>query len=351
MKRIVVYVSDHGYGHAARVISLLREFKNNNHEIIVKNSNAFHFLKKSLPKTKVIHSQTDVGPLTNISEKSDSEKTFKLYADWIKNEKKWIANEIDYFKNKKLDLVISDISPMGIRFAKKINVPSVTIANFTWIDILEKFSFNKNKEKILDWLNDSYEMTDLGIKLPLHMNLKGLKKTKKSSLLCRDITTTRKELLKKLNLNYKPITVYLGKNFHSKINIITNESKPIVQILENNAKIDRKIIKNFTEAQNIISASNLVIAKPGYSIISECINFRCPILLIPRKNYPEDELLCKTSKKLGIATILDLERENYTIKVPTFNFQELKNKIKEHQIKKIEKLPKASVLINEFLTR
>ena len=183
MKRIVVYVSDHGYGHAARTISLLREFKNDNHEIIVKNSNAFNFLQKSLPETKLINSKTDVGPLTNISTKLDSEKTFKLYLDWIKNEKKWLRNELDYFKNKKPDLVISDISPMGIRFANKIKIPSVTIANFTWIDILKKLPFHTNKKQILSWLHDSFGMANLGIKTPLSMNLEGLTKIKKSSLL------------------------------------------------------------------------------------------------------------------------------------------------------------------------
>ena len=71
----------------------------------------------------MINSQTDVGPITNIfTEKSSHEKSFNLYSDWISKEKKWIRNEIDYFKNKKIDLVISDISPMGIRFAKKIHV-------------------------------------------------------------------------------------------------------------------------------------------------------------------------------------------------------------------------------------
>ncbi|KAF6245788.1 glycosyltransferase family protein [Nitrosopumilus sp. b2] len=351
MKRIVVYVSDHGYGHAARAISLLREFKSDNYEIIIKNSNAFNFLKKSLPETRVINWKTDVGPITNISKKTDSENTFKFYSNWIKNEKKWLSHELDFFKNKKLDLVISDISPMGIRFAKKINVPSITVANFTWNDILKKFPSDKRKEEILDWLCNSFGMTDLAIKTPLSMELDGLKNPKKSSLLCRSITTTQKQLFKKLFLNHKPITVYLGSNFQSKINISTNKSNPLVQIINNDVKTEKKTIKNFTEVQNIISISNFVISKPGYGIISECINSRCPIFLIPRKNYPEDELLCKISKKLGIATVLDLKQENYVLQVPTIDFNKLKNNIDENQIKKIEKLPHVSKIIHEFLSK
>ena len=119
---------------------------------------------------------------------------------------------------------------------------------------------------------------------------------------------------------------------------------------KNDIKIDGRIIK-YQEAQNIINTSNLVIAKPGYGVISECINYRCPILLIPNNNYPEHEVLCIQSKKLGIATILDVNLENNTIVIPQFFPHDLKNKIQENQIKKIEKLPKASALIKEFLTR
>ena len=350
MKRIIVYVSDHGYGHAARTIGLLRQFKLDD-EIIVKNSNAFNFIKKSLPEIKVIHSQTDVGPISNLfSENSDSEKTFNLYSNWIKNEKKWIANEINYFKNKKIDLVISDISPMGIRFAKKLGIPSITIANFTWIDILNKLPYHKNKENIIEWLTESYEKVDLGIKLPLSMDLIGLKKIKKASLLYRSVTLSNDKLLKKLNLRTKPITIYLGNHNKPKIKITNNGSKSnIIEILSNDLKINNKIFNYSTEAQNIISASNLVIAKPGYSILSECINSRCPILLIPRKNYPEDHTLCEQSKQLGIGTILKINPRDPVIKLEKFNLLELKNNINDNKIKKLYDYPKASDIIQEFL--
>ncbi len=351
MKRIVIYVSDHGFGHASRVIGLVRQLQQRNCEIIIKNSNAYDFLKSHLPNNKIIKLKTDVGPISDIfSNNPDYEKTFSLYDNWINDQQKWLNKEIKFYKNKKIDLIISDISPISIKLANILHIPSVTIANFTWIDILEKFPHNKNKNKILNWLKDSSEMTDLCIKTPLHMKLNGMKRTKKCSLLCRNITKSNKDILKKLKLNHKPITVYFGNNSLPKINITTNKLKTnIIYLLQNNIKINNKIIKNREESQNIISASNLVISKPGYSIISECINSLCPIFLIPRKNYPEDKVLYEQSKKLGIAQILDLEKENNSIKITEFNFKELRNNIKVEQIKKIQELPKASSLINEFL--
>ena len=181
MKRVVIYISDHGFGHAARTIGLVRQLKQQNYEIIIKNSNAYNFLKFHLPLHKIIKFKTDVGPVSNIfSEHPDYEKTFSLYNNWINNEQKWLDKETQFFKNRMPDLIISDISPIGIRLANKLHVPSITIANFTWIDILENFPYHKYHDQILDWLYASFEMTDLAIQLPLHMKLQGLKKIKNS---------------------------------------------------------------------------------------------------------------------------------------------------------------------------
>ena len=54
LKRILVYISDHHYGHATRMVALARAlFKTGKYEITVKNSNAFRFLKSSLPEARI----------------------------------------------------------------------------------------------------------------------------------------------------------------------------------------------------------------------------------------------------------------------------------------------------------
>jgi uncharacterized protein (TIGR00661 family) len=351
MKKIVIYVSDHGFGHAARTIALVRQLKKHPYEIIIKNSNAYNFLKLQLPEHKIIKTQTDVGPITDVFSNSPNyEKTFSLYYNWINNSKKWVNNEIQFFKNKKIDLIISDISPIGIRLANKLQIPSITIANFTWTDILENFPYHKYRDYVIDWLHESFEMTNLAIRLPLHMKLKGLKKPKNSSLLCRKITTQKSSILKNLGIKDKPITVYLGTN-NSKLHFITNNKTPnIIHVHPKYLKINNKKIKNSIDVQNLIAASKLVITKPGYSIFSECINSRIPMLMISRKNYPEDEILCKYGKKLGISTIINLN-ENLTVNLADFSTKELSMKINENEIQKIENLPSTSNLITEFISK
>lgn len=351
MKKIVIYVSDHGFGHASRIIGLVRQLKQKNYEIIIKNFNAFNFLQLHLPYTKIIKLKTDVGPISNIfSSSPDYEKTYFLYNNWINDQKKWLNKEIEFYKNKKVDLIISDISPISIKLANILGIPSVTIANFTWIDILEKFPYHKFNDKIIDWLYTSFEMTDLAIKLPLHMQLKGLKKTKNSSLLCRKISMSKNTIFKKLKIIDRPIVVYLGNN-NQKINIVlNNKDTKIININQKYLEVDNIKIKNSIEIQNIIAASKLIIAKPGYSIFSECINSRCPMLTISRKNYPEDRILVKYGEKFGISNTVNLDK-THTINLTKIISEKLSDNINEHEIKKIENLPSASNLISELLLK
>ena len=103
LKRIIIYVSDHGYGHAARTIALVRNLlKTGRFEIIIKNYNAFDFLKSSLPNVCVENVQTDVGPIFDWnSYKVDIKQTADDFSKWIKNDKIWISKETDSFNSIK----------------------------------------------------------------------------------------------------------------------------------------------------------------------------------------------------------------------------------------------------------
>ena len=98
------------------------------------------------------------------------------------------------------------------------------------------------------------------------------------------------------------------------------------------------------------NGSKLVIRKPGYSIFSECIASRCPMLVIPQKNYPEDKFLCKYTEKFGISNIINMN-QNLTVNLKDISTNELFQKINEHEIQKLMNLPSTDFLVNEFLQK
>lgn len=353
LKKILIYVSDHHYGHATRMVALVRNLlKTGKYEITVKNSNAFRFLKSSLLEAKVENVQTDVGPLFNwVSNSIDVNSTMERYSDWIKKADSWISLEEERFKKNPADLIITDISPIGLRLAEKVRCLAVTVTNFSWTDILRPTKYHGKKEKIIQWLNESFSMSELAIKLPFSTKLEGFSRTKECSLLCRDLTANKNQILKELHFCSPLVVISFGDQIPPNLKIINNTNNVSVTVLTH-SKIsfdDIPVITGYSETQNIMACADLVITKAGYSTTAECVKFRTFMYVIKRKNYYEETAVSRNAADLGIAKIFDLSKSSFCIDIPNENqIKELKSKIDEDAITALEKLPSPVNIIKQL---
>ena len=343
LKRILIYVSDHHYGHATRIVALARNLlKTGTYEITVKNSNAFRFLKSSLPEAKVENVQTDVGPIFDwASNNIDAKLTIDRYLDWIQKSNRWISLEEERFKKNPADLIITDISPIGLRLAKKVRCPAISITNFSWTDILRHPGDHDKKDKVIQWLNESFSIAEFVIKLPFSTKLDGFSKTKTCSLLCRDVITGKKQILNELHLHSPFAVISFGDQNPPKLKIIKNSDGVSVVILSR-TKInfdDVPVIRGYSETQNIMAYADLVITKAGYSTTAECVKFRTLMYIIKRENYYEESVVGQKAVKLGIAKIINLHKSLFRITIPSENeIMYMRSKIRESPITYLEKL-------------
>jgi uncharacterized protein (TIGR00661 family) len=342
---ILYFISDHGFGHATRSIGLLRKLqtKLKNYNVVIYNEKSYDFLQESMPDTRIIKFPSDVGPITKTKvNEIDPDNSFHLFSKWIDNEEHWIKKVKNTFKFSP-DLIITDISPMGLRLSEKIRCPAVTIANFSWTDILKKFPFNPEKNKVNNWLKDSFSISQMTLKVPLSMNLEGFKNIRKTTFLCREPNNTKKNILQELNIKNKLITSYLGQNLSIKFSKIQKDQT----LWHLNILTNKKIVKKGIEGQDVIFSSDLVVAKIGHSIISECVKYRIPMIVIPRGDYFEDKVLGEYVDKLQIGKIFS--HNTKVIGIPNNEEIEImKGNIDEKQIKNLENLTSAENLILEF---
>ena len=353
LKKILIYVSDHHYGHATRMVALARNLlKTGKYEITVKNSNAFRFLKSSLPEAKVENFQTDVGPIFNWGfNHIDVNSTMEKYSNWIKNADSWISLEEKRFKKNTADLIITDISPIGLRLAEKVKCLAVTVTNFSWTDILRHTKYHEKKERIIQWLNESFSISELAIKLPFSTKLEGFSRMKECTLLCRDLTANKNQILKKLHLRSPLVVISFGDQMPPNLKIINDNNNVSVAVLSQ-SKIsfdDLPVIAGYSETQNIMACADLIITKAGYSTTAECVKSRTLMYMIERKNYYEETVVSRNATDLGIAKILDLRKSSFCIDIPNENqIKELKSKIDEDAITTMEKLPDPVNIIKQL---
>jgi hypothetical protein len=270
-------------GHTTRSVAIIRELIKEGIQVTIRNSN-IDYLNKSLPNINTISGTTDVGPTIEKNGISINEnKTLENIGKWINSIRLTSEKEHEIISKIKPNLIVSDISAMPFFAAHKAQINSVALSNFSWTDVLTGFS---NKQMGL--LEEAYGLSDLAIQLPLGTQMKSFKNKKQVGLVCKKSTDTRKVIREKLGLKDLDICIFvnLSSHFTIKSKIPSN-----VKIFSTGACI---------EGQNIVAASDLVICKCGYGMISECLTNGTPFLYISDDNHLEQKAISDQLDVMGL---------------------------------------------------
>jgi len=296
MKKILYYITDHGLGHATRSVAIIRELQKLGFEVIIRNSNAKQFLEQSIPQTKIIEGKTDVGPIIqNNGISIDTKKSIISIDDWINSIELIIEKEIKIIQQYSPNLIISDISPMPFLAANKLNIASIAISNFSWYDVLKFLP-----QPSLDKLHDFYNFATTLIQLPLGTKMNHFRQKHKAGIVSRVSIHSKSETREKIGVgnSEKMVLIILGNSKNS-LNITSENNVKIVSVISN--KIPNAInLSNWIEGQELISASDLVICKCGYGVISECLTTGTPFQYIHDPNHLEQNAISNELSKLSL---------------------------------------------------
>lgn len=133
--RIAYFISSHGFGHASRSTAIMEAVlrKNPSVRFDIYSGTPEWFFRDAGLKTPVFHAgAVDVGLFQKSPMEHDIPVTIRLlheYLEEIPSRASVFANEL---KVSGTDLVLCDISPLGIVTAKKARIPCVLFENFTW---------------------------------------------------------------------------------------------------------------------------------------------------------------------------------------------------------------------------
>ncbi|MBM7573501.1 glycosyltransferase family protein [Aquibacillus albus] len=356
MKTIAYYISDYGFGHASRSIAVIRATLKHNKDIkiIVCHSFALDFLKDSLKDLNVEFRKlkTDIGyflQTNNIF--PDPAKIEREYIRFIDEWEIKLENEKDFLSENKVNLVISDISPLPFIPAKQLGIPSVGISNFTWYTAYKGMVV----EKYLEYFKKSY------VKMDFFFSLAGEneqqlcnKKKHRFNFLARNTEKEEVErIIDSINPDKNKTVVYFGLGMKVDINDLHSlelwNSDDCVFLVSSNLEIDKpnvyKIPKQYTESQNYVAASDIVISKAGWSTVSEAILNHKPLIVLNRSFMNEDGNTIDYLKKNNYVKLINWD-ELKKIRIDTSLLTELK---KQHTGKLTNDVSKVSNKILHLL--
>lgn len=301
MKRILFYISGHGYGHATRCLEVIKRIQRLEPkcEIHIQTNAPKWLISLNLQRNyKLISKACDVGAVQKNSYDVDQKATLESFADLFDSFDQRILQELDYIHTNKINLIVGDIPPLAFLAASEAGIQSIALANFSWDWIYQPYVSNyPDFAWIIDVIKSSYGKSNLLLRLPFHGDLTVFPNIIDVPLVARKAWMKPQEVRDKLGIKPK-----------DKLALVALREEDLRQVnLENLAQnknytflffasIPKKsnfisIAANFLSFPNLVSASDVVISKPGYGIISECLINKTPLLYASRINFLEYDIL------------------------------------------------------------
>ena len=324
MHPIIFYISGHGFGHSSRMGVVINELirREPERQIIVKTSAPEWFFRDQITgKLSFCHLECDIGVIQSDSLNLDSQASLKAYADFLAHREKVIRNEIKFVGEVDPQLIVGDIPPLAFKVAQAAGVPSLAIGNFCWDWIYETYVERYPEYRhIISSIREDYGRADLLLRLPFAGDMSAFPAIRDIPLIARQSHRSPGEVRSLLGLpEGLPLIIlsfggfWLGEEYYRKLSKIDG----CIWLASEQVGFNLPSIRNVSREElgklnltypDLVSASDVVITKPGYGILSECVANRTRMLYTSRGEFREYPILVEGSKKYLPSAFISQEK-------------------------------------------
>lgn len=302
---IACFISPHGFGHAARACGVMAAIheRDPSLQFEIFTTIPIWFFEGSLSGPFKYHRQkTDIGLIQRSPFEEDLNETLARLSALFPLDDFLISNLGIQIKGTNCELVICDISPMGIAVARDAGVPSVLIENFTWDWIYEGYLRDEPRfRRYAAYLKDLFDSADY------HIQTEPVCDLRTNDLIARPISrkvrTPAGEIRGKLGLSdgERVVLITLGgiqdrfsflKPLKSRkeLKFIVPGACEAVELHDNLILLPHS--SPFFHP-DLTDASNAVVGKAGYSTIAEVFHAGIPFGYVGRDRFRESEILAR----------------------------------------------------------
>lgn len=321
MKRpIVYYISSHGYGHGTRsadIIKALNTYHPDQPVIAVSNLPP-DFLRTRIPSaaTEFRAGAFDVGLIQSDSIRADVDATFSAVTNLYKNEAALIEQEKTFLQECDAAAVVTDIAAIPIAAAKALGLPVIAASNFSW-DWIYAELHEKRWKPYIDRFAACYAQTDLLLRLPFACPMEAFPQAVDVPLMAEPALPDRETLANITGADpTRPwvlislVQVGWDEAAVRQLEALTEyEFFTIEPLLFPGTRL-HGIGRHEMTFQQILASCDIIISKPGFGIVSECVANQKPIIYTDRKHFAEYDYLVRGIKRFLPSTHIT-ERDFY----------------------------------------
>jgi L-arabinokinase len=317
LSTVVFYVSGHGFGHASRdieVINALRE-RRPDLRVIVRTGAPKWLFDLTVRQPVEYHPlETDTGIAQIDSLHLDVNETVQQVRAFMRTFDDRATAESAFLRHEGADLVVADIPALGIAAATAADIPAIALGNFTWDWI---YSAYPGTEDVVESIGGHYHGAELALRLPMHGGFSTFRSIRDLPFVARRSRLETREARQALGfpLDERLVLVSFGGYGLEGLDLdaltrldgyvaLVSGSVPLADLPEglrggrrgNLLPVDEPAMyASGLRYEDVVRAVDVVITKPGYGIIAECLANDAALLYTSRGPFIEFDVLTAES--------------------------------------------------------
>jgi hypothetical protein len=295
---IVFYTSGHGLGHATRDIEAIQALLalRPDVRIVVRTGAQPWPFALNLPQVDLQTWEVDTGVVQIDSLRVDEEQTVREALRFYAELDRRIAEEVRILRELGANLVVADIPPLAFAAADCAGLPSVALGNFTWDWIYGAYpAFNDSAPDVISTIRRAYSHATMALRLPLHGGFEPMMDVVHDvPFIARRSFRDRHEIRRALGCPSDKPVVLLSFGAYG-------VDLPVADVARSNRLTVISAVREPPAGfryPDLVAASDVVISKPGYGIISECVANGAALLYTSRGRFVEYDVMVAAMPRL-----------------------------------------------------
>lgn len=326
---IVFYISGHGFGHASRQIEVVNALfaARSDLRIVIRSSAARWLFDRTLRGPAELRDAVcDTGAVQRGSLEVDVEETIRQAAAFHAQLEPRIDEEARLLESVGAELVIADVPPLAFAAAHRAGVPAIALANFTWDWIYEGYAgavaFGEAPwliERLRGWYAEATEAW----RLPLAGGFESFARITEWPFIARHAQHAPEAVRARLGLpaDERLLLVSFGGFGASGFDlaqaaaalrglarvVITSSDDRLAGVPDVLRVDEPALYGSGLRYEDLVSAVDIVLSKPGYGIVSECVANRTRLLFTSRGRFREYDIFVDQMPRYLPCEFLDQE--------------------------------------------
>ncbi|KAL4205295.1 hypothetical protein AMTRI_Chr01g113890 [Amborella trichopoda] len=297
------YITGHGFGHATRVIEVVRHLIAAGHVVhVVTGAPDFVFTTEiQSPNLFIRKVLLDCGAVQADALTVDRLASLEKYSQTaVVPRASILATEVEWLNSIKADLVVSDVVPVACRAAADAGIRSVCVTNFSWDFIYAEYvmAAGYHHRSIVWQIAEDYSHCEFLIRLPGYCPMPAFRDVIDVPLVVRRLHKDRAEVRKELGIGNDVKLVLFNFGGQQAGWTLKKEWLPdgwlcLVCAASDKQELPPNFIKlpKDVYTPDLIAACDCMLGKIGYGTVSEALAYKVPFVFVRRDYFNEEPFL------------------------------------------------------------